>query len=248
MKYILLLCYLLTFPAQSKEKITIAFGNALAPWVIPQANSGILIDIVKEALEPLGYELRFEYYPYLRRINSYRANKVDAVSDMNIKTLENEKLVGYFSGEVYAYENYAYALHSNHFTFKHLSELVNFSLMSWQGAVIHLGGEYAKMALNNQDYIETHDQQNQLKMLFRERIQVIQLDEKIFNYYRLQLINESGELGLAKVDKFSLFGRSPNGFLFKDEKVNNDFLRQLALMRQDGRYDKVFLKYAPVIN
>jgi polar amino acid transport system substrate-binding protein len=248
MKYYLLICYLVAFSIQSKEKITIAFGDALAPWVIPDNNSGILIDIVKEALEPIGYELRFEYFPYLRRINSFRTNKIDVVSDMNQKTFESEKLNGHFSGEVYAYENYAYTLRANQFNFKNIRELSNYSLMSWQGAIIHLGGDYAKMAKNNLDYVETHDQLNQLKMLFRERIQVIQLDEKIFNFYRLQLINENSKLALAKVDKFPLFGRSPNGFLFKDETVKNDFLHQLNLMRQDGRYDSIFKKYAPSLD
>jgi polar amino acid transport system substrate-binding protein len=248
MKYFLLICYLLAFSTQSKEKITIAFGDALAPWVIPDSHSGILIDIVKEALIPLGYELTFEYYPYLRRVNSFRTNKIDVVSDMNPKTFESEKLIGHFSGEVYAYENHAYALRDNHFTFKHISDLSNYSLLSWQGAIIHLGGDYAKMASSNPNYVETHDQLNQLKMLFRQRIQVIQLDEKIFNYYRLQLLNENSEIGLAKVDKFSLFGRSPNGFLFKDEKIKNDFLHQLNLMKQDGRYAAIFQKYAPSID
>lgn len=248
MKLSLLICCLLAFSSQSKEKISIAFGDALAPWVIPTSNNGILIDIVKEALEPLGYELTFEYYPYLRRINSFRGDLVDVVCDMNPKTQESEKLIGYFSGEVYAYENYAYSLSENNFNFKHLSELSNHSLMSWQGAIIHLGGDYANMALNNPRYTETHDQLTQLKMLFHKRVEVIQLDKQIFNYYRIQFLNENKKIGLAKIDEFPLFGRSPNGFLFKDETIKDDFLRQLKLMKEDGRYDDIFLKYAPTID
>lgn len=248
MKFSLLFCCLLAFSTQSKEKISIAFGDALAPWVIPASNSGIIIDIIKEALVPLGYELKFEYYPYLRRINSFRTNKIDVASDINLKTLEKEKLIGHFSGEVYAYENYAYSLRESGYSFKNINELSNYSLMSWQGAIIHLGGDYAKMAQNNPYYVESHDQRRQLEMLFRKRIQVIQLDEKIFNYYRLQLVNENIRIALAKVDRFSLFGRSPNGFLFKNEKIKDDFLKQLALMKEDGRYEAIFSKYAPAID
>jgi polar amino acid transport system substrate-binding protein len=248
MKFLLIICYFLALSCHAKQKITIAFGDALAPWVIPEEHSGILIDIIKETLEPIGYELTFEYYPYLRRVNSFRTNKIDVVSDMNPKTIESEKLTGHFSGQVYTYENYAYSLRKNDFSFKHVSELSDYSLLSWQGAITHLGGDYALMATKNVNYVETHDQLNQLRMLFRERIQVIQLDEKIFNYYRLQLIEDNSDIGLAKVDKFALFGSSPNGFLFKDEKIKSEFLRQLTLMRQDGRYDNIFLKYAPTLD
>jgi len=244
MKFFLLIGYLIVFPLQSKENITIAFGDALEPWVIPSSDSGILIDLITEALNPLGYKLTFEYFPYLRRISSFRTNKIDVVSDVNQKIIKIEKLKGYFSGDLYVYENYAYSLHENNFTFKHLNELLNYSLMSWQGAITHLGDDYAKMANNHPHYLETHDQINQLKMLFKKRIQVIQLDEKIFNYYRLQLINENNQIALIHVDKFSLFGRSSNGFLFKDEKIKNDFLSQITLMKEDGRYDKIFLRYA----
>ena len=248
MRIFLLAYSLLAFSAHSKEKIAVAFGDALAPWVLPASNSGILVDIVKEALEPLGYAITLEYYPYLRRLNSFRANQVDVVSDINVKTLKAENLTGYLVENVYAYENYAFSLHENNFQFKHISELSNYSLLSWQGAITHLGGDYAKMAKSNPNYVETHNQLAQLKMLFRKRVQVIQLDDKIFNYYRLQLINEKQEIGLAKIDKFALLGPSPNGFLFKSEKVKNDFLEQITLMKQDGRYDAIVNKYAPVID
>jgi polar amino acid transport system substrate-binding protein len=245
MKFSLLIFCLLAFSIQAKEKIVIGFGDALEPWVNPATNDGILIDIITEALAPNSYELKFFYYPYLRRITAFRGNDVDVVSDMNLKTLEGEKLVGHFTGEVYAYENYAFSLRENNYDFKHLNELANYSLMSWQGAIMHLGGEYAEMASKNSQYRESHDQLRQLQMLFHKRVQVIQLDEKIFNYYRLQMINDKKEIALMKVDKFPLFSRSPNGFLFKDEKVRDVFLRELALMKEDGRFDNIFLKYAP---
>lgn len=245
MKVILLLCFFIMLPVQSKEKLSIAFGDALAPWVIPKSDSGILIDIIKEAFKPLDYELNFIYYPYLRRVIAFKNDEVDVVCDINPKTIEGKNLKGHFSGEVYFYENYAFSLQENNYHFKHLSELSNYSLMSWQGAIMHLGGEYAEMATKNSNYIESHNQLTQLKMLFSKRVQVIQLDEKIFNYYRMQLLKEDNNLAITKVDKFPLFGRSPNGFLFKDKKIKDNFLEQLALMKQDGRYDSIFEKYAP---
>ena len=41
----------------SSETIRVAFGDALAPWVMPETHDGIVLDILTEALEPAGYEI-----------------------------------------------------------------------------------------------------------------------------------------------------------------------------------------------
>lgn len=109
-------------PTDSKV-LTIAFGNKLAPWVFPESDRGIIVDIVSEALTPLGYVIEKEYVPYARRINAFRKGTVDVSSDMNVNTITNEGLQGYFSDTAYTYQNYAFALAKHNYSFTHLNEL-----------------------------------------------------------------------------------------------------------------------------
>lgn len=227
----------------SAEKLIVAFGSTLAPWVMSEDDSGILIDLMRETMEPLGYEIEAVYYPYARRIKSYQAQAVDVVCDINENNIINSKLEGYFSGNIYAYENYAFSLNKNNYNFNEISELRDYSILSWQGARKQLGQEYDLMAENNPSYIETHNQKHQVKMLFVERVEVIQMDKNIYEYYHSKLVkNNEIDANLA-VDRFGLFGQNPNGFLFRSAKARNDFINQINLMKQDGRFEKVFSKY-----
>ncbi|MFT5757897.1 MAG: polar amino acid transport system substrate-binding protein [Alteromonadaceae bacterium] len=241
---LLTLCLLISSPCFAYQKITVAFGDALAPWVMPKTNSGIIITLIKEALEPAGYEINALYYPYARRIKSFRLEEVDAACDMNPKTIKEEDLNGFISDQAYAYENFAFALKKHNYKFTHLNELVSYSLMSWQGAKTHLGGEYAVMANQNPFYHENHDQKLQVKMLFIERFDVIQLDQQIFNHYRAQIESEGNINTALLVDKFPLFGQSPNHILFHDEKIRNAFNTGLKKLKSNGRYEEIFASYS----
>lgn len=245
--YSVLLVFLMLFAHNIKleaaEKITVGFGNALAPWVITKSDDGIIIDIIEHALTPLGYEIEKVYLPYARRLKSYKQGLLDVVSDINKATMTEKNLQGFLSDTAYTYINYAYSLKSQNYKFKSMKELANYRLLSWQGAVAHLGGEYAEMAYNNPLYSEHHDQSIQVKMLFLERVDVIQMDEQIFNYYRSKVDSQGDVDTTPKVDRFGFFGESPNSFLFRNLKIRDQFNQQLAKLRSSGKYQEIVNKY-----
>lgn len=220
-----------------------AFGNTLAPWVMSETHSGILIDIVKQALEPLGYEIEPFYYPYARRIRAFRQKEVDAVCDINLANIEYINLEGHFSGEIYQYENYFFTLSRNKFQFRKMDDLIGSSIASWQGAMYILGDEYEKMAIANPFYMETHNQEAQVKLLFNERVDVIQMDKNIFEYYRLQIAKD-GYVNINQgVDKFAFLAPNPGGFMFHTQKVRDDFVAQVNKMLASGQMQKIFEQY-----
>jgi polar amino acid transport system substrate-binding protein len=225
------------------EKITVAFGEVLAPWILVDTNQGIIVDLIEAAMTPLGYEIEHLYLPYGRRTKAFRTGDIDIVSDMNMKTIHQYKLKGFFSDIAYSYENFAYSLHKKQYHFTQLNDLKNHSLLSWQDAEVHLGGEYAKMVSHHPRYAETFDQAIQVKMLFLERYEVIQLDAHIFDYYRAKLAKSDSIDVSQKVDRFALFGASPNGFLFKSEKMRDQFNKQLHLLKTTGQYQQIFERY-----
>jgi polar amino acid transport system substrate-binding protein len=116
--------------------------------------------------------------------------------------------------------------------------------MSWQGAKTHLGGEYEEMANKNPLYVENHNQELQVQMLFLERFDVIQLDLQIFNHYRSKIEKEGNIQTSIPVDMFPLFGQSPNNILFHDEKVRDAFNKGLKKLKRSGRYDEIFASYS----
>lgn len=228
---------------KSTEKITVAFGEVLAPWVIVDSNQGIIIDLLVAAMAPLGYQIEPLYLPYARRSKAYQTGDVDVVSDMNINIIEQYNLPGYLSDIAYSYENFAFSLRKNNYQLTQLNDLKNHSLLSWQDAAVHLGDEYAKMVKDHTHYSETFDQAMQVKMLFLERFEVIQLDAHIFDYYRAQLVKNNEIDSTQEVDRFALLGDSPNGYLFKSEKLRNEFNQQLIKLKSSGEYQAILARY-----
>jgi polar amino acid transport system substrate-binding protein len=245
---VLMLFSILFSMTSAAEKLTVVFGEKLAPWVLADTDEGIIIDILKATLTPLGYEIQPLYMPYARRTHAYKYGNVDAVSDMNLNTINQHNLKGYFSDNAYAYENFAFSLHKNKFNFTQIEDLKNHSLLSWQDAAIHLGEAYAKMVNSHDSYSETFDQLVQVKMLYLDKFDVVQMDANIFDYYRVQIINDGKINATQQVDRFGLFGESPNGFLFKSEALRNKFNTQLLRIKKSGEYQKIFDRYLTVGN
>ena len=237
---ITLLLFTFANTAAAKQKLVVGFGETLPPFVISHTHSGLTIDIIKAALTPLGYQIEPRYYPYTRRAKGYIKGRIDVIADINLNTANGNLLNGYISDEAYVYENMAISLKSNNFNFTSIADLANFSLISWPSAAIQLGEEYAKMAKANSQYYEVHDQSLQVKMLFSNKADVIQMDKQSFDYYRSTL---KGIDTTQPVDRFALFGKSPNGYLFKSKKLRDDFNLQLQKLKNSGEYYKIFKKY-----
>jgi polar amino acid transport system substrate-binding protein len=80
-------------------------------------------------------------------------------------------------------------------------------------------------------------------MLFLKRVDVVQLDEKIFDYFRAK-VEQNGIVDTTEeVDRFPLFGASSNGFLFHDKKIRDEFNRQLQRLKDSGRYAEILNRY-----
>ena len=73
-------------------------------------------------------------------------------------------------------------------------------------------------------------------MLFRHRVDFIQLDGNIFEYYRQEMIAD-GEISKdIQVDKFPLFGKNTNGFLFKSKSVRDACVANLEAAHSGSEY------------
>lgn len=223
---------------QSKE-IVASFGSTLPPYVMEDGTSGILVDLLKDCLEPSGYKVTSKLHPYARRLFEYETDSVDVVTDVNEKIINDKKLEGYYTGYVYAYENFLFSLADRKFEINKIEELSEYSLLSWQGAISHIGGEYADMAKQSKNYSETHNQKNQLRMLFSRRVDFIQMDGNIYEYYRQQMLKESGLDVTVPVDILPLLGRSPNGFMFKTEAVRDACVANLENVKKYKKYKSV---------
>lgn len=223
---------------QSNE-IVASFGGTLPPYVLQEGQSGVLVDLLRDCLEPAGYSVTSKLLPYSRRLFEFQTNQVNVVSDINQKVINDTGLKGYYTGDIYAYENFFYSLSERDITITKIEEISEYSLLSWQGAIAHIGGDYAAMAKQNKNYSETHNQKTQLRMLFNKRVDFIQMDGNIYEFFRQEIL-QSNEVDVTiPVKKLPLLGKSPNGFLFKSEAARDACVTNIALLKENKKYKDV---------
>ncbi len=227
----------------ANQTIKVAFGDALPPWVIPETNNGIAIDIIKQSLEPAGYKVKPLFFWYENRLKAYKMGRVDVVSDVNDKIMKNSKIKGYLSVSAYIYENVGVSLKKFGYSFSKINDLVDSYVVSWQGAKFTLGGEYAEMANKNTKYIELPNQLLQVKMLYGQRPIIIHLDKEIFKYYRKKISKNQQYDTNQLIDIFPLFSKNKSCFLFREKKIQVIFDQNFKKLKKSGQYDKIFHKY-----
>ena len=221
--------------AESRE-LTFAVGLALAPYNIPKQNCGIETDIVREALEMKGYQVKTKYVPFARRIREMVEGEVDGVLTVN----ENSGIEAFFSDQHISCENVAISLKKNNFNIQEIGDLKDKSILTFQDAKKYLGRDFALAAEASPDYREISKQQLQINLLYGNRVDVIVLDKNIFYHHREQ--NKMVDT-TQPIDIWHVFPKVPFRVGFVDQKVRDDFNEGLKELKRSGRYDEIINQY-----
>lgn len=221
----------------SAEELKLAVSLTLPPFVFADTDSGIDLEIVKEALALKGYTVKPVYMVYGRTAADLNAGKVDgALTVTKERGLKNV----YLSDQYICYENVAVSLKSKDYHITEIKDLAGKRIIAFQDASKILGSDFANAAKSSPSYYEIPDQENQVALLFKNRTDVIVLDINIFKYY--QQNTKKADTSPA-VDIVTLFPASCYSVGFISEKVRDDFNEGLKELRKSGRYDEIFRKY-----
>jgi len=219
----------------SKE-LTLAIGLSIPPYNIPETNSGIELDIVREALKNKGYTIKPKYVPFARRNKELISREVDGVLTINT----DSGIDAFYSDEHIVCENVVITLTKNDFEIGSAQDLKGKSVVAFQDAIIYLGKDFSSMAKTNRKYKEVANQNLQINLLYSGRVDVIVLDKNIFYYHRKrnQMVDTT-----KPITFHIIFEPSPFRVAFNDKKVRDDFNEGLKILRSTKRYDEIVKKY-----
>ncbi len=222
-------------PAGSKG-LTVAVGMAIPPYNIPEMDSGIEMDIVREALGGKGYVIQAKYVPFGRVKRELMDGEVDAALTIN----PDSGIEAFYSDEHLICQNVVVTLQKNHFRIRSVDDLKERSVLAFQDARLYLGKAFASMASHNDRYKEIAKQELQINLLYTDRVDAIVLDKNIFSYYR----NRNDMVDVSQpVDVWQIFPPTPFRVAFMNRQVRDDFNEGLKRLRESGRYDEIVRKY-----
>ncbi len=229
-------------PAQAKE-INMAIGFSLGPYAVSNGR-GMLVDITREAIEAAGHTVNFTFMTNKESIKAFEQGVFDAVA---MTRAAEDKF--YYSEPVITIENVAITLKSANITINSLADLGKYEVMAFSGARTFLGPEFATAVSNNPRYIEVANQQTQVHMLYDKRAQVMIAGKTIFSYYlkKLQLRQSIAPDSSAQYQFAEIFPPTVYVSGFKSKADRDEFNRGLAIIKKDGRYDRITATYAHLI-
>jgi len=223
------------------KTVIMSFGEKIAPYTFPESNSGLVVEVIREALAFKGHVLVPEYYPLARVPIAFKDKWVDATTtdlgeDLTV-------LGGYYGQPAVWFDNVFITLKENNISIKTPEDLKKLSIISFQGAIKRYP-KWLDAVDQAGNYYEQNNQETQVISLDKKRVEVILSDSKIFKYYTLKLKKEKGfDLKETEEHHFVKLNIMDYRPIFRDEKIRDDFNEGLVHIKKTGKYSEIFNKY-----
>lgn len=117
------------------REVRVGIGFAIPPYVIKNADSGIEVDVVRQALNAAGYQAKFMYLPNLRLPVAFAQGKVDCIA-VNV----SYDLAGDTGTDVYpsdttvVFQNYAITVGRHAPSIKSIGDLAGKEVLGFNNA------------------------------------------------------------------------------------------------------------------
>jgi len=234
----LMILQLFSVALVNAEKLKIGASILIPPYVITDSNSGMELDIAREALAFKGYEAEFVYLPLLRVSRYLEEKKIDC--GLSMKGDDTDLKNVYYSDSHITYRNVAITLESRKLKIASFSDLTGKTISTFQNAAKYLGPDFAKASEKGLKYREISKLNEFIPLLFQGRTDVVISDVVLFKYYRKE-DKKTDTSAAIKIHEIFSPAMLKAGFL--EKKVRDDFNGGLRHLRETGRYEKIVRKY-----
>lgn len=225
------------FNQANAEQLSISVGWNKPPYVIEETNSGFELDMVSAIFNNMGHSVSYVYVPFGRSNTFIKDNKVDAALTIN-EHMDTTNLV--LSEPYISYQNAAISLKGRSLEINSVSDLKPYSIVAFQNASVLLGDEYQKVSKASPLYLELPNQQNQVEMLLKGKVDIVVMDINIFNYLSTELIGSSY---ISNVVIHRLFPKTNYHIAFTDKKLLQAFNKAMKAYKRSDDYTKLIAKY-----
>jgi len=223
------------------DKILMGVSFSIPPYVIKENDTGIELEILREAFKVKGHTIDVQYLPHARTFLHIKSGKVDGI----INTKEGMVEGVFYSDVVITFQNCAISLAKKKYPdLYNLTFLKDKYIVAFQKASVVFGHEFAKIVNANKKYHETANQKTQLSRLFMERdADFIIMEKNIFRYFRKTEKSAIANTYKLPVTFHYIFPPTNYKFAFSDKKIRDDFNLGLKTIKSNGVYERIIKKY-----
>ena len=222
----------------AQEKISLLTGLAKPPYILEDGQTGLQLDLIKEAFACKNIDVGFVNIPLGRNITSLKSMEVAGM----ITLPANFDYPGIFLSKPYIiYQNVAIHLADKRFKIEKMADLSLMSIGAFQNARKFISDDYTEAVSSALEYREIADQNEQITMLFERSVEVIILDINIFKYF-LKLNKD--KIYQKPIMIKDLFVEQAYSIGFKTKKLRDIFNEGLACIKNNGSYQATYVHYS----
>lgn len=225
-------------PAASKS-IRIGLQNAIAPFVMPGHQSGMLVDVMRAALASQRVQAEFIYLPNVRMEQALRDGTADISTSAKPETSRPDVVLSRWP--VTYFRNMAITVRARIPTLSSLDDLTRLRVTAFGRAHEVLGPAYRAAMAKNPNYREAQAMPS--ASLFIERTDVIVSQRDIFHYYLSRQMPDwrARERELAYHD---VIGPGNMYWMaFRTEAQRDVFERGIGAIYASGEIDRIIERY-----
>ncbi|MCJ8169377.1 substrate-binding periplasmic protein [Atopomonas sediminilitoris] len=205
------------------------------PHMQASSGTGLDIDIARAALARAGRQITLEFMPLNRAFASLQDGKADLMLPYF-----NAPQAGLYLSQPYLQYRPAVFMqdHGGPAPVQQLADLAQFRIATFQGARGYFGEVFVRASEQAPDYSEVQNMASLVDMLAYGRVQVVVLDEWIFQHYYREKRHTFPHRVLSHV-----IPAVPAVAVFKDATLRDAFNRGLALLQDNGEYEALLAYY-----
>lgn len=219
----------------------VTVGLRVAPPYVQATDGGVTgieHDVIAAALAERGHRLVPKLYPFARLVMTFNQNEaIDAAAPV----IASLPVKGTLSNPYLTYHNIGLSLANATVRADQIADLSRPSIVAFQNARVLLGSEFAAAVAQNPMYREEANQQNQVRVLFNARADLIIGERRILQHF---IVNPEPDVDTKlPVREHLLFAPIDYSVVFRDPALAQAFNEGLAAIKASGVYDAILRKY-----
>lgn len=240
-----LMASMLTFfsiPAYSAESVRVGCGDSIPPYVIRQNERGIVLDILRRALQTQNKTINVSYNSNANNIAAFNKGELDIACITSTSASPG----ALFSRQpLIVFQNVAISLSKRNLSLTDIPSLGDYRITAFNLASQLLPDNFAAEAARSPAYKELAEQQKQVEALFNGQTDVIILEQTIFRYYLSQLRRNhpNSPVYQQQYQYHDLFEPTYYYAAFHSKQLRDAFDIGMEILIDSGEQDKILQRY-----
>lgn len=237
--HLLLVLLWVVGPVLGADQVFLAVPLSMQPYFIVETSEGLAYETMDAAFATRGRQV-FPVYISERDLNEdllARRPDIDCAGFQSGKESEDWFVID----DVFPFQDHAVTLAANNIEINDFTDLKDKKIIAYVGVKERSGAEFRAVIEQNPEYREINNHRAQVKLLLKNRVQVIIADKLLVDWYVHYLAQESEEP--AELIFHNLFPPGSLRFACRERELLQDFIDGLEEIRRNGKLDKIRSRY-----